>query len=69
VTPEVAARILLAEDDADLRSVLADLLREDGHEVVEAEDGTELLDRLAEALASERGFDAYDLIVTDIKMP
>ena len=72
--PEVAdrmgaARILLAEDDSDLRSLLADLLREDGHQVVEAEDGTALLDRLAEALASDQGFDAYDLIVTDIKMP
>jgi CheY-like chemotaxis protein len=67
--PTSAARILLAEDDSDLRSLLADWLREDGHQVVEAEDGTALLDRLAEALASDQGFDAYDLIVTDINMP
>ena len=29
----------------------------------------EILDRLAEALASEEGSDVYDLIITDIKMP
>jgi DNA-binding NtrC family response regulator len=64
-----AARVLLAEDDPEFRSLLADLLREDGHEVIEAEDGTALLDRLAEALASARGLDSYDLVVTDLRMP
>ena len=69
VNPMARARVLLAEDDTELRSLLAATLREDGYEVVDAEDGTALLDRLAEALANERGLDSYDLVVTDIRMP
>ena len=67
--PTPPARVLLAEDDLEFRSLLAALLREDGYDVVEAEDGTELLNRLAEALASEQGLDCYDLVVSDIRMP
>jgi CheY-like chemotaxis protein len=69
MNPTARPRVLLAEDDAELRSLLAALLRADGYDVIEAKDGTALLDRLAEALAGEQGFDSYDLIVTDIRMP
>jgi CheY-like chemotaxis protein len=62
-------RVLLAEDDPEFRAVLADSLREDGNEVTEVNDGTALLDRLAEASASERSEDAYDMVVTDVRMP
>src|SRR6185503_13365930 len=44
----VPARLLLAEDDAELRSLLASSLREDGFEVVEVSDGNTLVDRLAD---------------------
>jgi DNA-binding response OmpR family regulator len=36
---EVGCRILVAEDDADLRETLVDMLDSDQHEVIEAEDG------------------------------
>ena len=37
------ARVLLAEDDAEFRELLAGVLREDGLQVVEVEDGRALL--------------------------
>ncbi len=64
--PLGAARVLLAEDDREFRSALADLLRSDGNEVIEAEDGAALLERLAEA---DRGASGYDVVLTDFRMP
>ena len=55
-------RILVAEDDASMRSWLADVLRRDGHEVIEARNGAELLLRIREA-------DRVDVVVTDVRMP
>jgi CheY-like chemotaxis protein len=55
------ATILVAEDDADLRGVLAAALTRNGHRVIQARDG-------AEALAAiER--DRIDLLVLDLVMP
>ncbi|MCL4222269.1 MAG: sigma-54 dependent transcriptional regulator [Phycisphaerales bacterium] len=53
--------ILLVEDENLLRESLAELLREERYEVVEASNGKQAYD-----LAIERGF---DLVVTDIRMP
>lgn len=55
------ARILLVEDDAAIRRLLAIHLADAGHDVVEAADATDALDRI------ER--DAIDAVVTDILMP
>jgi CheY-like chemotaxis protein len=41
-------RVLLAEDDADLRELVQEGLREDGYEVVPAQDGAEALRQLDE---------------------
>lgn len=62
-------RILLAEDDADMRSVVADALRGDGHEVVELADGGRLLVDIATRLKDGSGGESLDLIVSDIRMP
>ncbi len=56
----------MAEDDGEFRALLAELLRKEGNEVVEAEDGAALLERLAEA---DRGAGGYDLVLTDFRMP
>jgi len=53
--------ILLAEDHADSREMLAVMLEMDGYRVVRAQDGLEALD-LAQA-------DVPDLIITDVNMP
>ena len=62
------ARLLLAEDDFELRELLACVLRADGHEVVEACDGNELLALLSRE--SEDGSQApFSLVVSDVRMP
>jgi CheY-like chemotaxis protein len=57
------ARILIAEDEDAVRSLVARALLQDGHEVVTANDGAEALD----VLAREQG--AFELLLTDIRMP
>jgi DNA-binding response OmpR family regulator len=60
------ARILLAEDDPDLRALLASELRKDGYIVEEARTGYDLLELLGSlTLRSE----VCDLLITDIRMP
>jgi len=57
------ARILIAEDEEGLRSLVARALSQDGHAVVTANDGAEALD----LLTREQG--AFELLLTDIRMP
>ncbi len=54
------ARLLLVDDDDDSRSMMARALRQVGHQVVEAEDGSEA-----------KAFDltAFDVVLTDLQMP
>jgi DNA-binding response OmpR family regulator len=60
-------RILLAEDDLEMRRVVAHALRKDGYEVVEASDGGRLLvEMTATYLHPEY---QPDLLVSDIRMP
>jgi CheY-like chemotaxis protein len=57
------ARILVAEDEEGLRSLVARALALDGHEVITANDGAEALDVLTRAEG------AFELLLTDIRMP
>jgi CheY-like chemotaxis protein len=57
------ARILIAEDEEGIRSLVARALAQDGHAVVTANDGAEALD----VLAREQG--GFELLLTDIRMP
>lgn len=59
-------RVLLAEDDAALRGLLAEELRNDGFLIVEARNGYELMEAVARHTSGEEHFDA---IITDIRMP
>jgi CheY-like chemotaxis protein len=61
--------ILLAEDDAAFRSLLADFLRDDGYEVVEARNGGELLDYITFSLSHPAVCARADLLITDLHMP
>jgi len=55
--------VLLAEDEADVRTLAARVLRQHGYQVIEAADG-------AEALALAAAFDApLHLLITDMVMP
>jgi DNA-binding NtrC family response regulator len=53
------ARILIADDEPNLRRVLHAILRRDGHEVVQAVDGAEALSML----------EGVDVVITDLRMP
>jgi DNA-binding response OmpR family regulator len=57
------ARILLAEDDDNVRAFVARALAHVGHDVTEAEDGG-----IAAELCTARD-GAFDLLLSDIKMP
>ena len=67
--PPSRARLLLAEDDFELRELLADVLRADGHEVVEARDGNELWALLSQERENESGVCPFSMIVSDLRMP
>jgi len=63
-------RILLAEDDYEMRTLLAVSLRRSGYDVIECSDGIGLLTHL-ETFFLPDGFEreAVDLIISDIRMP
>ncbi len=52
-------KILVADDEPNLRRVLTALLRREGHDVVQAATGLEAIERLADA----------DVVITDLRMP
>jgi two-component system, NtrC family, response regulator AtoC len=54
-------RILIVEDDTTFRGLLAAILEDAGHEVVQAVNGAEGLARLQQA--------SFDLVLSDLKMP
>jgi CheY-like chemotaxis protein len=57
------SRVLIADDEESMRTLVARAIAMDGHETVTAEDGAEALD----ILTRENG--AFDLLLTDIQMP
>ena len=56
-------RVLIADDEDSMRTMVARAIAMDGHETVTAQDGAEAL----EILTREGG--AFDLLLTDIQMP
>jgi CheY-like chemotaxis protein len=65
---EAPLRILLAEDDREMRRLLSLILHRDGHEIVETRDAGELLEALASTLI-EPGPRPFDLIVCEQSLP
>ncbi|HEY8927472.1 MAG TPA: response regulator [Polyangia bacterium] len=51
--PRATLRILLAESDSTLRRLIALVLRADGHDVIEAADGSDLLEAVASLLLDD----------------
>lgn len=62
-------RILLAEDDPDLRVLLALALEADGFEVVQVDDGARLVHQIGSAFLKADGPSTFDLIISDVRMP
>ena len=61
-------RILVAEDDSEMRRLLVWNLNNAGFDVIECGDGWELLDHLGNPVLSGET-DDFDLIISDIRMP
>src|SRR5262249_23850160 len=59
----MSARILIAEDDADLRDLLQDELEDAGYETIVAIDGRAAMAHI------ERERERIDLLITDVRMP
>ncbi|MFO7766176.1 MAG: response regulator [Pelovirga sp.] len=59
---DLTPKILLAEDDAELRELLALVLEGAGYQVAQCSDGEQLLARLEEC-------DPFHLVISDIRMP
>lgn len=62
-------RVLLAEDDDELRPLIERTLTRAGFEVNAVPDGSELLDHIALCLLGERWEPMPDVIVTDVRLP
>jgi CheY-like chemotaxis protein len=71
-TPHSAAsraRVLVAENDFEMRRMITRLLIRDGFDVVEARHGMEVLELLAAELLRPTGHPPVDLIISDFRMP
>lgn len=56
----MATRILVADDNAEIREILRILLSNEGYEIIEAKDGNEVIEKYDSSI---------DLIILDIMMP
>lgn len=62
-------RIVLAEDDAEMRALLVTALLQDEYEVIEVRDGAELLRYLASECLRTLTGPPIDLVISDLRMP
>ena len=62
-------RLLVAEDDPELRCLLIECLRKDGYEVVDVANGNDLLIRITSHYRLCPDPEPIDLILTDVRMP
>jgi len=60
--PTSRLRILVIDDEPEVRAIMRDLLAEDGHQVIEAAEGMDALTRLENGLR-------VDVVLTDLGMP
>ena len=65
---QVSPRILVADDETSLRTVLAAILRREGFRVSSVKDGQEAIDVLHNSYLHDED-DFFDLLITDICMP
>lgn len=61
--------VLLAEDDKEMRVLLAHALRRAGYFVIECSNGMELLDHLGSYILPGEEHEQVDLVISDIRMP
>ena len=62
-------RILVADDDAEMRRLVVDTLVEDGYLVAAVADGGEVMRRITDSCRATPLLPRVDLVVTDVRMP
>lgn len=62
-------RVLIAEDDWAFRDLLLWAFEDNGYDVVTVNSGTELLKKLESSLPPGASIKAFDLVVSDVRMP
>ena len=67
--PAGPSLVMVAEDDPDMREMIADVLVAEGYEVAEARDGSELIGHLQELTKQPRGRERLAVIISDVRMP
>lgn len=67
--PQRGLRVLLAEDDEQLRRLVAATLRRRGYSVLEARNGREALRHVGRMIFERSHTDHPDIIVADVQMP
>lgn len=71
-TPRVtdtSLRLLLAEDDEDLRAFLAISFMIAGYQVSVASTGAQLIERLSDWILGDERAPPFDVLVTDVRLP
>jgi two-component system cell cycle response regulator CpdR len=63
------SRILVAEDDAEMRRLIVEALRKDGHDVIEASDGGQLQVAIADESFRDPALSQLGGVVSDVRMP
>ncbi len=64
----MTARVLIADDEASLRKVLAAALKKEGCDVVTVKNGEEALEVLEASTAPDTG-EPFSLVISDVRMP
>ncbi|MBM3943452.1 MAG: response regulator [SAR202 cluster bacterium] len=67
--PRGSETILVAEDEANIRSLVSQVLQEHGYQVIQAMNGAEALTVFNQCLNGQDRNDGIDLLITDIVMP
>jgi CheY-like chemotaxis protein len=62
-------RVVLAEDDDEMRTMLSALMRAEGYDVVEARHGIELLELVESMVLRSDGEAIVEMIVSDVRLP
>ena len=64
----MSARVLIVDDEASLRKVLASALKREGYDVVTVRSGDEALEVLEASVQPDTG-EPFSLMITDVRMP
>lgn len=62
-------RVLVADDDDEVRELVCEALRDDGYDVHEATDGHGLLELIGSMLLGEPTAQPFELIISDVHLP